>query len=274
MMPMTRAAEAPLTEGIRLRGSAWRALGLALQVVAVGAWLLERAFGLGDWYPAAAVGLALLGAWAVMAYLPGLHPHPRFGAANVVTLARGVIAALLGALVVAPTSPGVAAFATAAGTLAALLDTVDGRLARGSGVASEFGARFDMETDALLVLALALLAWRWDRAGAWVLLSGLLRYGFVAAGLLVPWLRRPLPASRRRQTVCVVQIVLLLAVISPLLPPGASWPLALAGLLLLASSFAIDLTWLASYRRLSRATVGPPDSQPPPKPARTRPDFT
>jgi phosphatidylglycerophosphate synthase len=248
MVTVTQVAEAPRMEGVRLRGSAWRALSLALLVVAGCAWLLQRELGLGDWYPAAAVGLALLGAWAVLSYLPGLHPHPRFGAANDVTLARGVVAALLGALVVAPTSNGVAAFATAAGTVAALLDTVDGRLARGSGVASEFGARFDMETDALLVLALAALAWRWDRAGAWVLLSGLLRYGFVAAGVLAPWLRRPLPDSRRRQTVCVVQIVLLLAVISPLLPPGASWPLALVGLLVLASSFAIDVSWLAGQR--------------------------
>jgi phosphatidylglycerophosphate synthase len=119
-------------------------------------------------------------------------------------------------------------------------------------VASEFGARFDMETDALLVLALAVLAWQWDRAGAWVLLSGLLRYGFVAAGWLLPWLRRPLPPSRRRQTVCVVQIVVLLAVIAPLLPPGGSSPIALAGLLLLTASFAIDLSWLAGQREVPR----------------------
>jgi phosphatidylglycerophosphate synthase len=233
---------------VSLRVNAWRALAQALLVVAVSAWLLQRTLGLGDWYPATAMGLALLGAWAVMAYLPGSHPHPRFGAANVVTLARGLVAALLGALVVAPTGNGVAAFATTAGTLAAVLDGVDGRLARGKGIASEFGARFDMETDALLVLVLAVLAWRWDRAGAWVLLSGLLRYGFVAVGVLVPWMRRPLPASRLRKTICVVQIVVLLAVIAPLLPPGASSPLALAGLLVLASSFAIDLSWLAGRR--------------------------
>jgi phosphatidylglycerophosphate synthase len=248
MMTVTQAAEAPRTEGVRLRASAWRALTLALLVVVVGAWLLQRGLGFGAWYPATAVGLALPGGWAVLASLPGLHPHPRFGAANLVTLARGVVAALLGALVVAPTGNDVAAFATAAGTLAAVLDGVDGRLARGKGVASEFGARFDMETDALLVLALAVLAWRWDRAGAWVLLSGLLRYAFVAAGLLVPWMRRPLPASRLRKTVCVVQIIVLLAVIAPLLPPGASSPLALAGLLVLAGSFAIDLSWLAGHR--------------------------
>jgi phosphatidylglycerophosphate synthase len=244
---MTRAAGASRLEGVRLRASAWRALALALLAVAVSAWLLRRALALGDAYPATAVGLALLGAWAVMAYLPGRHPHPRFGAANAVTLARGVVTALLGALVVAPAPSGVPALAAAAGSLVVLLDGVDGWLARRSGMASEFGARFDMETDALLVLALAVLAWRWDRAGAWVLLSGLLRYAFVVAGLLLPWLRRPLLPSRRRQAVCVAQIVVLLAVIAPLPSPGASAPLALGGLVL-ASSFAIDVSWLAGQR--------------------------
>jgi phosphatidylglycerophosphate synthase len=248
VVPVTRRAEAPHLEGARLRASAWRALTLGLLVVAVSAWLLQRALALGDAYPATAIGFALLGALAVTAYLPGRHPHPRFGAANAVTLARGVGTALLGALVVAPTSNGVSVLATAAGTLVAVLDGLDGRLARGRGVTSEFGARFDMETDALLVLALAVLAWRWDRAGAWVLLSGLLRYLFVVAGVLVPWLRRPLPPLRRRQTVCVVQIVVLLAVVSPLLSPAASAPLALGGLLVLAASFAMDVSWLAGRR--------------------------
>ena len=47
---------------------------------------------------------------------------------------------------------------------------------------SAFGARFDMEVDALLIQVLAVLAWQWDKAGPWVLMSGLLRYVFVAAG--------------------------------------------------------------------------------------------
>ena len=64
-----------------------------------------------------------------------------------------------------------------------------------------------METDALLVMALSVLAWQYGKAGAWVLLCGLLRYLFVAGGWLWPWLRRPLPPSIRRQTICVVQVV-------------------------------------------------------------------
>ena len=63
-----------------------------------------------------------------------------------------------------------------------LLDGVDGWLARRHRIASAFGARFDMEIDALLILALSVLAWRHEKAGAWVVASGLLRYAFVAAG--------------------------------------------------------------------------------------------
>ena len=84
------------------------------------------------------------------------------------------------------------------------LDAVDGWLARRLGLASRFGARFDLEIDALLLLILALLVWQADRVGAWVLVIGLLRYAFVAAGLARgPGCATPLPPSRRRQTVCV-----------------------------------------------------------------------
>jgi len=106
----------------------------------------------------------------------GAHaPHTRFGAANRVTLLRLalvlLIAAAAGESVAAPhLAWGVVGLATSA----ALLDAMDGPLARASGLASEFGARFDMETDALLVLTLSVLAWQFDRAGAWVFAAGLI----------------------------------------------------------------------------------------------------
>ena len=42
----------------------------------------------------------------------------------------------------------------------ALLDLVDGWVARRTGTASPFGARFDLETDAALILVLSWLVWR------------------------------------------------------------------------------------------------------------------
>lgn len=228
-----------------LRASAWRHVAAASLATTLGAAALATALDLGTDYVVAALAVAACGAIAILRTLPRRHPHASFGPANAVTLARAVPTALVAALVVEPGTVAAAAFATLAGTAVVVLDGLDGRLARRYGVASEFGARFDMETDALLVLALALLAWRWDRAGAWVVLSGLARYLYVGAGAVWPWLRQELPPSRRRQAVCVVQIVVLLAVVAPLLPRAVAAPLALAGLLVLAYSFAVDVAWLA-----------------------------
>lgn len=245
MMPKTAA---PGEDGA-LRASALGHLAVALAATAAAAVALSAILGLGGAYVAASLAIAAAGAVAVLRHLPGRHPHARFGPANAVTLARAVPIVLVAGLALVPASWAVAAFAVIAGILAAVLDGLDGRLARRHGVESAFGARFDMEADSLLVMALAVLAWRWDRAGAWVLLSGLMRYLFVAAGWLAPWLRRRLPPRRRRQVVCVVQIVVLLAVVAPLLPAAASAPLALAGLLVLAGSFAADVAWLARRAR-------------------------
>jgi phosphatidylglycerophosphate synthase len=232
-----------------LRASAARAVVLAGAATGALAFALQAALSLPPAFTAAALCIAPAGAFAILAHLPGRHPHARFGLANAVTLARAVPTALVAALVVVPFSAAAAWFAVAAGTLVAVLDGFDGALARRHGVASEFGARFDMETDSLLVLALAALAWRWDRAGAWVLLSGLARYLFVASAWVLPWMRRALPYSRRRQAVCVVQIVVLLAVVAPALPRALSAPLAAAGLAVLAWSFLVDVAWLARRRR-------------------------
>jgi phosphatidylglycerophosphate synthase len=116
-------------------------------------------------------------------------------------------------------------------------------------MASDFGARFDMETDAALMLVLCALAWQLDKAGAWILAIGLMRYAFVAAAWRWRWLRLALPQSIRRKTVCVVQIVALFVVIAPVTPYPASAAVGAAALALLAWSFAVDVLWLARRRR-------------------------
>ena len=168
-----------------------------------------------------------------------------FGTANVVTLLRAALAAPLAGLALEAPDAGLAWFAIALAVTALVLDGVDGRLARGAGLATPFGARFDMEVDALLILGLSVLCWQFEKAGAWILAAGLLRYAFVAAARALPWMRRPLPPSRRRQTVCVVQVVALLACLSPLLDRGASAAVGALGLAVLAWSFAVDVVHLA-----------------------------
>ncbi len=171
-----------------------------------------------------------------------------FGAANAVTLARAALTVLL--VAVLGTAPTAALGWTVVGLGGAVvaLDGVDGALARGRSESSAFGARFDMETDALLILALAALVWQHGKAGAWILAAGLARYLFVAAGWAIRWLGAALPASRRRQAVCVVQIVSLLGALAPIVMPPWSVALAVAGLATLVWSFAVDVRWLARAR--------------------------
>jgi phosphatidylglycerophosphate synthase len=170
-----------------------------------------------------------------------------------ITGARLALVALVAALAPLGTGRAVAWTAVMVSTIAALLDLADGWVARRTGTATPFGARFDLEVDAALVMVLSVLAWRWDKAGAWVLLSGLLRYAFVAAGALLPWLRNPLPPRIRRKTVCVVQIVALIVVVGPIVTPPLSTFIAAAGLSILGYSFLVDSVWLWRAATQTRA---------------------
>ncbi len=236
------------------RRTLWRDAALVALALGALAAPLGAAAGFGAGFVATALALFALALPLVDRGLVAHHPHRRFGAANRVTLLR--LALVLG-LLAAATQPALAGSAARAwalvaiATLAALLDAVDGALARASGLASDFGARFDMETDALLMLVLCLLLLRLGQAGAWVLAAGGMRYAFVAAAALQPWLARPLPPSRRRQAVCVLQIVSLIVGLAPIVPPLAAGALAAAGLVALTASFAADVAWLARRRRLA-----------------------
>lgn len=173
---------------------------------------------------------------AVWRALPA-HGHPRFGPANAVTTLRAAIAAALAGLVLAEEIPvGEAALAAAA---ALALDGIDGPLARRTKLASDFGARFDMEVDALLVLVLSALVAASGRVGYWVVALGLLRYLWVAAGRLWPALARPLAPSRRRRAICAFTIGALVAALA-----GPAWlasPVCAAALISLIYSFGLDL---------------------------------
>ena len=233
-----------------LRRDAWREAVPCFLLLAVAAGGLTVLGELSPWFElkAAAVFAAAF-AW-VLHGLAAHAPNARFGAANRVTLARLALIALIAAgigetLVDADT---MAWSVIVVGTTAALLDAVDGPLARRNGLASEFGARFDLETDALLVLVLSLLVFNFDKAGAWILAAGLMRYAFVLAMKPWPWLARPLAPSQRRKAVCVAQISCLLVCLCPLIPLPWSRALAAISLAALAASFAVDIAWLIRRR--------------------------
>ena len=151
-----------------------------------------------------------------------------------------MLVAVLAGLVSQPATPAVAWTVVSIALVASLLDGVDGWVARRTGTVTAFGTRFDMETDAALILVLAILVWRYGKAGPWVLLSGLLRYVFVGAGWLWPWMKAPLGSTLRAKIICVVQIVALIIAIAPAIAPPTSSVVAAVALLALCYSFLVD----------------------------------
>jgi phosphatidylglycerophosphate synthase len=199
-------------------------------------------------YPAKVIGMFTAIMIIAIAGLREHHPFPRFGAANVTTTIRALLVAAVAGFI---GEAYVRAFAVTAASLAAAataLDGLDGWLARRTEMASTFGARFDMEIDALLIQTLAILAWQYGKAGAWVLASGLMRYVFVGAGWLWPWLRGPLTPTLRGRVICVVQLIaLILAVIPAVMAPASAW-IAASGLGVLCYSFFVDTLRLWQQR--------------------------
>ena len=154
---------------------------------------------------------------------------------------RAMLVSLMASLVGEPAIARVAAAATAASVLMVVLDGVDGWLARRSGMASAFGARFDVETDALFVMAMCVLVWEHGKAGAWVLLGGMMRYVFVLAGSALRWMARPLRPTYRAKTVSVCHMVGLSVALAPIVPHPISAMVAGSALIALTWSFAIDV---------------------------------
>ena len=246
-MPTVRVPDLSLSRGLRADASLHLAASGVL-ALAVGA-AIGYAGGLGPGFVLTAAGLCLLGAILLLALLPGRLSGPRFGKANGVTATRAaltcVLAAALGA---APWNAAMAWSLVGLAASALALDGFDGWLARHYRESSRFGARFDMETDAFFLLTLAALVAVIGKVGPWILLAGLWRYGFVAAALLWPALRRPLPESGRRKLAFVAQAVLLIVCLAPSIEPALATALAAAGLAMLSGSFLLDLAWLIRHR--------------------------
>ncbi len=219
------------------------AAGLAATLAV--ALITQRVLYLPASYLLHAVSMYMLMAGLILWRLPGGLPGPGLGAANRVTLGRAALVLPLAALALQPAmlGPAGAWWIIAVSTVAMILDSVDGWIARRTQ-ATSFGARFDLELDAFLILALSVLVYQSGQTGVWVLLIGALRYVFVGAGWVWPALTGELPSSRRRQTVCVVQGVVLLLCLVPIVPSVTASVVAGAALGLLSASFAVDVRWL------------------------------
>lgn len=213
------------------------------------AFATQRLAGLPPAYLLQAAALYVLLAALVVRHAPDALPGRGLGPANRITLGRAALALAIMPLALLPGPLGAPVYWWIIGvsTTAMVLDGFDGWTARRTGTATPFGARFDVELDAALLMALSVLVWRSGAAGPWVLLIGGIRYLFVAAGRVRPALRGALPPRRRRKAIAVVQGVALLVALGPIIPPWLAVVGTAGALALLVWSFAVDVQWLLRH---------------------------
>jgi len=236
---ITPGIRSQLASGPRATALGAGAFGL---VLVIGLALIARTtLELTAIYPAKATVLFVTVIVAVLFFVHAHHPYSRFGPANVVTLTRAMLVPLLAGLLGEPTSRAAAWAAASVAGVMPVLDGADGWLARRTRLMSAFGARFDVETDALHVLVMSGLVWQFGKAGVWVWLGGLLRYAFVAAGWLLPWMARPLRPTRRAKLITIVHMAALSVGLAPFVPAPLSTGVIAISLAMLSWSFAVDI---------------------------------
>jgi phosphatidylglycerophosphate synthase len=227
---------------VRARRTTAPATGLLAQVLLLG--VLAEAAGLGPvgWLTGIACAVTI-----AVALARGLARGERLGPASWVTLARATLAVGVAALVADSfTRETPVALLVTLSAIALALDLADGYVARRTATETPLGARFDGEVDAFLILALSVYAS--PEYGAWVLAIGAARYVFLAGGLLLPWMRAPLPPRRWRRLVAAAQGVVLAVAAADVLPRAITQALLAAALVLLAASMG-ECTWWLWRRR-------------------------
>ncbi len=208
--------------------------------LAAGMWLMAVSTGMSGLVPFAGLtaGTMVVGSAAISIVR---RTHPRTTPADRVTLARVVLVACCAALAVSALlsggTPGVPFLV--AGTLAFLLDAVDGAVARRFGCASPAGEQFDIQTDAALVLVLSCAAA--GSLGPWVLAVGLWWYAFRVAGWFRPALRGRLGVSRLRKAIGACQPLAFLLALVPGIPARIGAAVVAMALVTLTASFMRDI---------------------------------
>jgi CDP-diacylglycerol---glycerol-3-phosphate 3-phosphatidyltransferase len=186
---------------------------------------------------------------------------PTLGLGNVLSLARGLLVAVMLGFLFLPRPAGWLAWLP--GILYALsvaADFFDGYAARLSDHVTRLGEILDMSLDGVGVLGASLLAVQYGQAPGWYILVGLARYLFLA-GL---WLRRKLgqptyemPPSLSRRVFAGLQMGFLAAILWPLFsPPATTIAATLFGLPFLAG-FLRDWLYVSGVLKSNRNSSNP-----------------
>ena len=213
----------------------------------------------GVFHPAVVAGISLAGQlWYVAQSLEVTGPRGAvlsdiFGLANAVTLVRGGLYAVVAAFVVVPPDTALVWVPALCYGTGALLDRLDGVLARTIGDETPLGTRLDMAFDTFGFVAAPLVAVLWGRLPVWYLAISAARYVFLV-GLY--WRRRngrpvyDLPDGTLSKYLAGLQMAFLTVALAPPVPTGVVWALAPVALAPSLAVFGRD--FLVASGRLPR----------------------
>lgn len=172
--------------------------------------------------------------------------------ATVLTIVRGTAVVVLAGYVVLEPPTGLRAWLPALlFGLAALLDGLDGVLARATGTVSPFGERLDAEMDALMLFVGVVVTVRFGFVPFFYLVVGLARYLFVGAIFLRRLRGKPvcdLPPRNSRRILGATQMVVVFVALAPAVGATLSWWLATLAMIPFLGGFLRD--WLLVSGRL------------------------
>ena len=123
-----------------------------------------------------------------------------------------------------------------------ILDGFDGYFARKYGTSSDFGAHFDMETDAFFISLLCSIIYSRSLLPVWILIPGFMRYAYVVFISIKGWSNISEPKSQHAR---VIAIIVFISLFTPLfLDKSIYLPLTAGATVLLIFSFMVSFILL------------------------------
>lgn len=229
----SRSLQRGLGFGVPLFAAA--ALVVALRVVLPAETVLPWALS-----PALVAGVCWAGQLWYVGYsvetVPEIHiPWRRlFGLANTLTLVRGALYAIVAGFVIVPAGTDLAWLPALCYGIGAILDKLDGTVARTVGQETTLGRRLDTAFDTFGFVAAPLVAVLWGLLPMWYLSISAARYVFIA-GVRLRRLRGlavyDRPDSNLGKYLAGVQMAFITLALAPPAPTDLVWvvaPIALA----------------------------------------------
>jgi CDP-diacylglycerol--glycerol-3-phosphate 3-phosphatidyltransferase len=209
-----------------------------------------------DWilHPAAVAGLSWAGQlWYVgqrLAVVGGSLWSDLLGLANGLTLLRGALYAVVGGFVVVPAGTDLVWIPALCYGSGAVLDRLDGAVARTVGEETPLGTRLDMAFDTFGFVVAPLVAVLWGLLPVWYLSLSAARYVFLGARYWRRVRNRPVydrPDSNLGKYLAGVQMVFLTLALAPAVPTRVVWALAPVVLAPSLAVFARDILAISGY---------------------------